>query len=541
MSSKCARVVAVAALGASLWAAAPAAAGEKRPLTDFVGKGEWEVFQWNKAKGQIEVCAEPPPAAVGKDAPKQSLRVKIAFPGGEGFRFFNLVPSRPFEPVPHPVLKVTLWLKGAGTPHYVQINFRDGEGKQRKAGMGRLSGTEWGEQAFKVPKDWPQPLTLESVSFHDWSIPQPADVTFYLSRLEVEVDPAKRVDTASGEALAVPDIGAAEPWQPFRWNRAKGTAAVADEFPPDVKVGPGQSGKSRRLEIDFPAGSSFAFYQLLLAEPLEIANRALEASCWFKGSGTPHSVEFYFRDAAGKTVKLIPGKLDFDGWKQLRARIPANWAQPLKLTGLGIQNWAVAEAAKITVHAAAFEVRVAAGAPLPKPPSGVCLLSDLNVAAEWPPDRWCTAEGSAQVVEDFPEVVRTEAGQPRKSLQLKLKFPAEPMKWYAVRPPAPRELPAGVRRMSLWAKGTGTGHTVELHLLDAEGKRVKLVPGKLDFEGWRALRADVPADWPQPLKFNGVAIHSFAVRKEAQIAPCLTRVEFTVGEPAAGGGGSKGD
>ena len=94
------RRVMLTAAAALLVGAASAGAGDRsvRVLSDFDRPGRWRISQWSKAKGRIAIRPETAPKLANVKERKKSLGVKIAFPGGEGFRHFTLIPAAPIEP-----------------------------------------------------------------------------------------------------------------------------------------------------------------------------------------------------------------------------------------------------------------------------------------------------------------------------------------------------------------------------------------------------------------------------------------------------------
>jgi len=523
------------ALAAALAAACPAAAGEARVLTDFTGEGEWTVSQWSKAKGRLAVRPESPPP-LGEKGPGKALGVKISFPGGGGFHFLNLLPAKPFAPVSHKVLSISLWVMGAGTKHYLHATFEDADGKEQKVGLGQLEGEAWQKRTFQVPSSWAQPLTLKSISFHDWGINDPADLTTYLARMEVEVDPKVKVQLARGRPTPVGDLGASGSWRPYEWNKAKGTVTVSPEFPPEAKPAAGRSGKSLKVDVRFAAGGTFEFFQLYPAEPLETKdpNTVVAASCWVKGTGTGHGIEFYFSDGEGKQQKAAcsPATLGFDGWKLVRARVPRKWAQPVSFAGLGFHNYGLAEAAEIGFHLAECvaevgEIEKKVYVPLPrvKLPGAERVYSDLNLPGEWRPGAWNSAVGTVRFADDFPEEVKTAPGELRRCMQVELTF-AGSFQFFGLDPASAEAIPYKVNGVQVWVKGSETPHTIEFHFADADGKGVKVSPkpGRLDFYGWQQLTAAIPKTWAQPLTWKGITIHNYSFREAAEIRIRATRL-----------------
>lgn len=360
MSRKTASAWAVAAV---LAAAGAARAGQARVLTDFVGEGEWKVSQWSKAKGRVAVRSESPPQLAGRKSPK-ALGVKISFPGGGGFHFFSLLPSKPPVPVSHRVQSVSVWLKGAGTKHYFLATFVDAKGADRKVELGTLEGETWRKRTFKVPSTWPQPLTLKSLSFHDWGINEPADVTVYLARMEAEVDPNKKAGggiekkvykplprvTVPGAPRVYSDLNLAGEWRAEPWSKALGKLSIADDFPREIRTAPGEMRKSLQIDLTF-AGGGFQFFSINPAAMEPIPYHVNGVQLWVKGSETPHTIEFGFVNGEGKGVKVSPkpGRLSFYGWQQLTALIPKSWPQPLTFKGITLHNWGSYEPAEIAI------------------------------------------------------------------------------------------------------------------------------------------------------------------------------------------------
>jgi hypothetical protein len=163
------------------------AAGASGEVPDLGTTGAWKACQWNKASGKIEISGEFPEELKAKGS---SLCLKVYWAGGEGMRFFSVVPAKQ-DPLKAKVSKASIWVKGSGNSRYVELHFlangqeKDAGGKFYKIGMGQMNFTDWRKLETQIPADWPQPLTIKSVTFHDWNIPQPVDDTFYLARFEL--------------------------------------------------------------------------------------------------------------------------------------------------------------------------------------------------------------------------------------------------------------------------------------------------------------------------------------------------------------------
>ena len=561
------RRVMLTAAAALLVGAASAGAddGSVRVLSDFDRPGRWRISQWSKAKGRIAIRPETAPKLADVKERKKSLGVKIAFPGGEGFRHFTLIPAAPIEPIDRRVLGFSLHLKGAKTGHYVQLNLADADGAERKVDLGRLKFDTWQKLTCRVPGSWPQPLTVKSLTFHDWNVHDPADLTIYLARLAAEVDAADAVGRMPGRWVPVGDPGRAGSWKAYQWNKAPGAVSVRDDFPKQIKPAVGRSGRSLKAEISFAAGSEFQFFQLHPAEPPKSDGRLLAAGCWLKGPASEHYIEFYFTDAKGESVKVAPSpsRLRFGGWRRVSARVPAKWAQPVRFKGIGFHNYGLGAAARIEVGLAEPDLRVASEAEIaaaakqaaagrkaartrkpdpaalkPLPVTGeAVVLSDLNLPGEWRPFRWNKMAGSLRLVDDFPEKL-VAAGAMKRALEMRLSFAAGRYQAYRAEPAEGRQIPYPLQQIRLWVKGTGTRHPLEIHLVDAVGKAAtaRPEPGRLDFEGWRQVTAGIPAGWAQPLTITGVTVANYGVKEAAAIAVRFGRLEVVINAKKKFGG-----
>ncbi len=177
-----------------------------KKVTDFNTPGEWVTYQYNKAQGKISVRPEFPDTLKGKGDEETSLGLKINWPGGEGMRFFTVTPANPVT-IPFKVTKGSIWIKGSPNGRYLELHFlANGQDKDAKGnvyklgGPGKISFSDWKKHEFTIPADWPQPLTIKSVTFHDWGCPQPAEDTFYLTRYEFTYDDAQKLGADSGAA-----------------------------------------------------------------------------------------------------------------------------------------------------------------------------------------------------------------------------------------------------------------------------------------------------------------------------------------------------
>lgn len=177
------------------------AAEETIVLSDFNLPGEWNKARWNKAEGRVALRPEVPPAlAEAEDAPDQSLGVKVNWPGGEGFRFFNVVPATS-EPIPYQTKELLFWYSGSGTGHYLVVVIEDANGKSHKLSVGRMDSTDWKQARLRIPAKVAQPFKILNINQHDYGMPQPAESTAYFSRLSAVVDTEKPL---GGNAAGAP-------------------------------------------------------------------------------------------------------------------------------------------------------------------------------------------------------------------------------------------------------------------------------------------------------------------------------------------------
>jgi hypothetical protein len=196
------RLLALAGLGVALAVTGRAQTLETRVLTDLNLPGEWKTHQWNKAQGRIAVREEFPEEVKTEAGQKrESLGVKVTWPGGEGFRFFSIEPSAKPEPIPFKVVEASFWLKGSGTQHFIEFHFTDATGKDVKVGPHvRTDSTDWKKVSVKIPSSFQQPLAIKTITFHDFGIREPAEATMYVTRYEVTVDTSQKVGGPGGAA-----------------------------------------------------------------------------------------------------------------------------------------------------------------------------------------------------------------------------------------------------------------------------------------------------------------------------------------------------
>ena len=255
--------------------AGAAAAPETRPLADLDMPGAWVPAQWNSAALRVALERElPPPAPADPDA--RSLAADVRWPAGSDFRFANLEPHPKPAPIPFRVLSLGLWVKGSGTAHSLEAHFADANGKDVKVGMGDLRSTDWRRLTARVPDDSAQPLTLRSLTLHNWNARGAAETRLLLAGLDASVDTAQRLvpgpdvpaltvanecenglTPASGRASVLLRVSSWDaPAGPLevRWRLSdwKGKSVLADKAPITL------AGRwSKRVDVALPAFGAY--------------------------------------------------------------------------------------------------------------------------------------------------------------------------------------------------------------------------------------------------------------------------------------------
>lgn len=135
-------------------------------------------------------------------------------------------------------------------------------------------------------------------------------------------------------------------------------------------------------------------------------------------------------------------------------------------------------------------------------------LEDLTLRGHWRTYAWNRAPGTVELVDEGPP------GATEPSTAVTIAWPAgDEFRFFAVEPAVSRgPIPYRLRRIRLWVRGTGDAHFLEVHFSDSTGQGVKVGLGAVDFEGWRELAADIPADWSQPLRFQSVTWHNWGMK-----------------------------
>jgi hypothetical protein len=178
----------------ALWGAILSCAGaDETVVSDGTTIDDWKPFQWNKTPLTIENSEDyPPEAKVSEGGKKGSIAAKMSWAGGE-FKFASVQVKSPVA-LPAETGSISIWVKGSGTPHAVELHFKDAEGREKddndrylKIIVGNLRSQDWQHFAKTIPSEWKQPLTFQGVTFTNWDCQDYAgDVTAYITRVTVE-------------------------------------------------------------------------------------------------------------------------------------------------------------------------------------------------------------------------------------------------------------------------------------------------------------------------------------------------------------------
>lgn len=171
-------------------------AGPNDTVFDLASSGCWDPYQWNKAEGTLSVSSEFPPqlkkpqSGMKPKVKDGSLELNISWPGGEGMRFFSIVPTKTTA-LPKKPVKASIWVKGSDSKRYVEIHFTanggeiDENGNPFKIILGQMDFKGWKKMEGEIPPEWPLPLQLKSISLHDWNLPDQIQETILFTRLEI--------------------------------------------------------------------------------------------------------------------------------------------------------------------------------------------------------------------------------------------------------------------------------------------------------------------------------------------------------------------
>ena len=346
-------------------------------LPDPTNASQWRLYQYNKAKGRLAARPEfPGKVKDGNAAERQSLGIKIDWQGGGDFQFFTIEPTVPLVPLPFTATELRAWVHGSGSNHSIEIHLTDADGKEVKASLGSTGAPRWHQLTARIPADWKQPLTFRNLTFHNWEDRDSVTITVYVARLEaigeksittaLPLSPAPvKVQTVPavvpvGVSRVVSDLNLPGEWRVPPRNQDGGSLSLTMAFPADVKTDLDTMRQSLQVGIHFPgsgAPNGFNVFQVEPIRSLPVPFQLLEVHLWLKGTGTRHNFDLLFTDADGKSVNLspTPDRLDFVGWRQVSAKIPADWLQPLTFHGIAFYSWGIKEPANLAIGMSRLE------------------------------------------------------------------------------------------------------------------------------------------------------------------------------------------
>ncbi len=202
-----------------LLAALPLAAAEERILIEDLGfPGAFAPEIWNKAPGTVETSGEVPDEWDGE----RGLAVRVDWPAGAEFRFYNVLPRLSRGDIPYRLKQVSVWVQGAGIDRSLELHFRDAAGESVKLGLGNVSFEGWQQKQLNIPPDWRQPLRFGGLTLHNYGRNDAGGSgTVRFAGLEGVIDTEDRlVPELPGPSLLV------APSDPFGLADAEGTAAI---------------------------------------------------------------------------------------------------------------------------------------------------------------------------------------------------------------------------------------------------------------------------------------------------------------------------
>jgi hypothetical protein len=346
-------------------------------LPDITAQKQWRLYQYNKAKGRLAVRPEfPVKIKEGSTAQRQSLGIKIEWQSGGEFQFFAVEPITPLKPIPFTAKELRAWVHGSGTDHSIEAHFTDADGKELKTELGSTRVPGWRLLTRNIPSEWKQPVTFQNLTLHNWSARDPITTTIYVARLEAVGD--KGITTAlplspapaptqtepvvvpTGIARTISDMNFPGEWRIPPKNQNGGSLSLTDAFPSELKTAPDMIRQSVQVNIQFPgsaAANGFNSFQVEPNQNLPVPFQLIEARLWLKGTGTRHTFDLLFTDADGKNVNLTPkpGRLEFDGWQQVTAQVPADCLQPLIFRGIEFYSWGIKEPANLAIGMSRLE------------------------------------------------------------------------------------------------------------------------------------------------------------------------------------------
>ncbi len=170
---------------------ATVAVADQTCLLDDAGLvGRWQPDVWSRASGSVAPATDSPPGIAGARA----IEVRVDWPMDDEFRFFSIQPQSSRGPIPYRVKEVSLWVRGGGDRHFLEVHFKDAKGGDAKIGFGASDFQGWRRLSQPVPAEVPQPLIFTSLTWHSWGLKGAGGtVVTALARLEAVLDETQRL------------------------------------------------------------------------------------------------------------------------------------------------------------------------------------------------------------------------------------------------------------------------------------------------------------------------------------------------------------
>ncbi|HEY3323278.1 MAG TPA: sugar-binding protein [Planctomycetota bacterium] len=166
----------------------------------------WSVDPYAMAKGKTSLSSEVAP---GTDS-KKSLEIEAHWEGGKGFQWFAVKPVSAIA-IPGELKSVRVRVRSSDPRLTFALKFKDGWGrievdkKKLEHALIVKNANEWTTIDFKVPPDWVQPVSIDSVLAHNWDFQNEArTIHLWLDHLEATTD-ISNVD---------PETGVLKTWKP---------------------------------------------------------------------------------------------------------------------------------------------------------------------------------------------------------------------------------------------------------------------------------------------------------------------------------------
>jgi len=146
-------------------------------------------------------------------------------------------------------------------------------------------------------------------------------------------------------------------WAPSQWNSATGHSSLLDEPTAD-----GKTSGSLKMEAAF-SGNGFEAFSVDPPTPLWIPGNTKTITLRYKIHDNRYALKLNFSDGWGRE-QVKGGYLAWDihaapsgKWETATFKVPADWVQPLRITGVTTHNWEV-QGVKITVPIQISDIRV---------------------------------------------------------------------------------------------------------------------------------------------------------------------------------------